>query len=229
MTATNGRARRIGLVEQVIELLQARLGADHWPVGTRLPVEDELAREFGVSRITLRQAVQALVHVGQLETIQGSGTFVRAASEVEAVVSRFLSTKDLRSVLEVRQALESQAAALAAGRAIPAQLAQMGAAIERGEHAAAAGDLLKSSEASIDFHRTVVAASHNAPLISLYTGIQNSVLQSIHQAAPADEARSFVDGHREILDAIAGGDADGARHLASEHLRHVIDRFDAVE
>ncbi|WP_420041655.1 FadR/GntR family transcriptional regulator [Gordonia sp. MP11Mi] len=219
----DGKARRIGLVGQVIERLQDALAVGKWPVGSRLPIESELAAEFGVSRITLRQAVQALVHVGQLETLQGSGTFVLAASEVEAVVSRFLSSKDLQSVFEVRQALESQAAALAAQRAEPNQLAQLRAAIEHGERAAEAQDSIESSEASIEFHRAVVVASHNAPLISLYTGIENSVLQSIHQGAPDEDARSFVDGHRDILEAIEAGDVDNSRRLAFEHLQHVID------
>ena len=216
---TGGRPQRNALVGQLIELLTANIADGSWGVGDRIPTENELAAEYGVSRVTLRQAVQALVHVGLLETIQGNGTFVRARTEIEAVVGRYLASEGVVPVLELRQAIESHAAALAAARAERQHLDVMRAAIVEGERAVAAGDVEAASRASGDFHRAVVDASGNPTKVALYAALQRSVLESIRGSTPSGSEASFVDGHARILDAIERHDAGAAHDLAAEHLR----------
>lgn len=73
---------------RVKEVIQSRLADGTWPPGAMLPSEPELCREFGVSRITVRRAVSDLVHQGQLETVQGKGTFVTRPKVHERFVQR---------------------------------------------------------------------------------------------------------------------------------------------
>ncbi|TYL51729.1 FadR family transcriptional regulator [Nocardioides sp. BGMRC 2183] len=223
MPETTARPQRNALVGQVIDLLRENISNGRWEVGARIPTESELATAYGVSRVTLRQAVQALVHVGQLETIQGNGTFVRATTEIEAVVGRYLASEELRPVLELRQALESHAAALAAERASIEDVDAMRAAVAAGASAMRAGDHDGTTRASAQFHRAIVEASGNPPLIALYSALQHSVLETIQRTRSKEGPQSFVDGHARILEAIENGDARTAHELADAHLTPVLD------
>lgn len=214
--------RRSALVSQVIGVLQSAISSGRWPTGTRLPTESELAQEYGVSRVTLRQAVQALVHVGLLETIQGSGTFVRATTEVDAVLSRYLAGENLLSVLEVREAIETVAAALAAGRRCPDDMAAIDAAVAEQAAADAAGDEPAVATASARFHTAIVKASGNPILIHFYAAVQAGAARTFADAPSPQTPTEFLGEHRAIADAIRDQDTDRARLLSQQHLQPVI-------
>lgn len=73
--------RRSSSVEEVIGQLNEQLTNGVWQLGARIPTEQELSGELGVSRAVVREAVRALVHLGVLESRQGSGTFVVSATD----------------------------------------------------------------------------------------------------------------------------------------------------
>lgn len=214
--------KRSALVQQVIEHLQHRIGSGEWPVDSRLPLEKELLEEYGISRVTLRQAVQALVHVGVLETIQGSGTFVRAAHELDAVLARFLGGEDLRHLLEARQAIESEAAELAAARRTPEDLLELETVISDSREAARHGDIDALAPLSARFHRGVVLAAHNRVLTQLYRPLASDTEHTIRDASSPRPMTSFVDEHAEILAAISRGDGEAAFAAARGHLTDVL-------
>ena len=97
--------RRSGLVDEVIGQLRTVIAAGEWPVGERIPTEQELVALLGVGRNTVREAVRALSHGGLLDVRQGDGTYVRATSEVSGAIRR-LCGSELHEVLQVRRALE---------------------------------------------------------------------------------------------------------------------------
>ena len=106
--------RRSALSEQVIAALRAQITSGEWPVGSRIPTEPELVEQLGVARNTVREAVRALAHNGLLDIRQGSGTYVVATSELAGVMHRRFADAEPRHVAELRGALESSAARLAA-------------------------------------------------------------------------------------------------------------------
>jgi DNA-binding FadR family transcriptional regulator len=214
--------RRSALVSQVIGVLQSAISSGRWPTGSRLPTESELAEEYGVSRVTLRQAVQALVHVGLLETIQGSGTFVRATTEVDAVLSRFLAGENLLSVLEVREAIETVAAALAARRRSSDDLAAIDTAVAEQATAASAGDDTAVAAASARFHTAIVKAAGNPILVHFYAAVQTGAARTFADAPSPQTPSEFLDEHRAIAEAIRDQDSDLARLLSQRHLQPVI-------
>lgn len=214
--------KRSALVQQVIENLQYRIISNEWPVGTKLPLETELLEEFQVSRVTLRQAVQALVHVGVLETIQGSGTFVRAAHEIDAVLARFLDGEELRHLLEARLAIETQAAELAATRATQEDVDTLETVLAESRVVAARGDITALAPLSARFHQGVVQASHNPVLIQLYNPIAADTEHTIRESSSPRPMASFVDEHTVILDAISRGDREAAFAAARGHLTDVL-------
>ena len=80
---------------------------------------------FGVSRNTLREAIQALIHNGVLQARQGDGTYILAANRFDASIQNQLKAAGLRDTLEVRFALERETAQLAAQRATEADIAMI--------------------------------------------------------------------------------------------------------
>lgn len=222
MTATPAMPQRTALVGQVINILRSEIASGRWPVGSKIPVESELATEYGVSKATLRQAVQALVHVGVLETIQGNGTFVRASDEVGPVLSRYLAEEDDVTVLEVREAIEATAAALAATRATDEEIAAMEVLIDRADAAIAADDLETSNARSVDFHAAVVSAARNPVLQHFYDAIEAATVRTIRSWTTPQAPQDFHREHRGILAAISDHDPERARALSREHLAPVL-------
>ncbi|MFE0046741.1 FadR/GntR family transcriptional regulator [Streptomyces albireticuli] len=210
---------RSALIEGTIDRLKSQIVSGRWPMGSKIPVEDELVEELGVSRGTLRQAVQALVYVGLLETAQGRGTFVRGTHEVDAVLNRYMADAELRHVLETRRGLEVEAAGLAAERRGRADLDRLAAVYERQKAAHRDGRAGEFDRAAVEFHTAVVEASGNPVLIRLYGSLLGSVRDSVRVGGVRRPREHYGDpGHARVLEAIDGGDPRAAREAAAEHV-----------
>ncbi|MET9085882.1 FadR/GntR family transcriptional regulator [Streptomyces sp. NPDC004237] len=222
MTQTGEAPKRSALVGQLIGILERNIQAGRWPVGAKLPTEAELSAEYGVSRITFRQAVQALVHVGVLETVQGSGTFVRATTELDAVLSRYLGGEDLTTVLEVRMAIESEATALAAVRAEPGDIAVLEEIIATSREALERQDVEALTRLSTRFHQVIVKAARNTILAHFYQAIHDGAERSVRETTAPEDFASFVHQHEAILEAIRERDSKRAQELARAHLAPLV-------
>jgi DNA-binding FadR family transcriptional regulator len=104
-----GPVRPSPLVEQAAERLRAQITAGHWPVGTKLPGETTLAKELGVGRSTVREALRALAGAGLVQPRQGAGVLVTATRTVEDWPTRLRRAADTDGY-EVRIAVEVHAA-----------------------------------------------------------------------------------------------------------------------
>src|SRR5689334_2962262 len=133
-----GPVRPSPLVEQAAERLRAQITSGHWPVGTKLPGETTLAKELGVGRSTVRDALRALAGAGLVQPGQGAGVFVTATRAVADWPTR-LRRAAVTDVYEVRMAVEVHAARLAARRRTPEDVAAMELALE-GRRAASTAD-----------------------------------------------------------------------------------------
>lgn len=209
---------RSPLVSQVIDQLREQITSGEWPVGSRIPPEPRLAADLGVGRNTLREAVRALSHAGLLECRQGAGTFVRAARELTGPLVRSLDGAALRHVLEVRRALEVEAARLAAQRRTAPDVTAMSRALATREAAWHAGDPTPWVEADARFHETVVAASHNPVLTELYRDFGDALRASLHGAVGADLTPDAYRDHLGLLTAIRDGDPERAAREAAGFL-----------
>ncbi|MDQ0587182.1 DNA-binding FadR family transcriptional regulator [Variovorax paradoxus] len=109
------QAPRTSLADSAANSIRAEIAAGRWAVGSRIPIEPQLAQLLGVSRGTVREAVKTLVSRGLLEVRQGSGTYVRSGFDPSASLQK-MRRASLRDQFEVRRALEVEAARLAAVR-----------------------------------------------------------------------------------------------------------------
>ncbi|APY89010.1 FadR family transcriptional regulator [Streptomyces alfalfae] len=209
--------RRSALSEQVIAELRKQISSGEWPVGSRIPTESELVEQLGVARNTVREAVRALAHNGMLDIRQGSGTFVVAASELAGVMHRRFADADPRHVAELRIALESSAAELAARRRTDRDLQQLDAALVRREDAWASGDAEAFVSADAAFHTAVVAASHNDVMTVLYADLGEVMRDWLRDDIGKElRPKSHMD-HTRLVDAIRAGDAEAAGREAASY------------
>jgi DNA-binding FadR family transcriptional regulator len=195
----------ISLVDQAIEAMRALLASGEWPVGARIPPEPVLAGELSVGRNTVREAVRALAHAGVLEVHQGDGTYVAALNEVSGTVRRRAAFADQGHVLEVRQAIETRAASLAAARRTQDDLRRLERALGRRTDAINSGDQVAFVAADVDFHVGVVAAARNSLLAELYDGFVDRLRASLDLQGTCND--DLCADHEALLDAIRAKDS----------------------
>lgn len=218
--------RRSPLVEQATQRLREQITSGQWPVGTRLPGETTLAKELGVGRSTIREALRALAGASMVEARQGSGVFVLSASPLESWDLR-LRRAGLADVFEVRTLLEVQAARLAALRRDVDDLAAMDAALEERRAAALSPDEV-FVDADIALHTAVVAAAHNPVLAALFHDFRPRLragLLDLLRLVPLREASPDPgdEAHAGIVEAIRAGDGTEAARLMNEEVENTLE------
>ena len=190
--------------------------------GSRLPPEQELAAQLGLSRNTAREAVRALVTVRVLDVRRGDGTYVTSLTPdllLEGVGAAVELMRDdgVLEVLEVRRYLEPAATALAAGRIDAAGLAALRATIGRMREA---GDDEEFVAQDASFHAGVAEAAGNGNLASLLAGLSSRTMKVrvLRAMTDADALESTIDQHEAIYTALAAGDPNLAGALAVQHV-----------
>ncbi len=209
--------RRSPLVDLAVSQLREQVLSGQWPVGSRLPAETELAERLEVGRSTIREAIRALVHAGLLETRQGSGTYVRSVTPGADWEPR-LRRAAVLEVYEVREALEVQAARLAASRRTDGDIAALRARLAEREQAR--GHQAAFVEADLAFHRSVVAAAHNpllAEMFESFAAVLREALIAVRSDHSVRDAGADA-AHERLTAAIAAGDAAAAAQATHDHI-----------
>ena len=218
------------LADSVAGELEKRILEGSWKSGDRLPPERLLALELGVSRPSLREAMQQLVSRGLLTTRHGGGTFVTdvlAAHFVDPWQDMLKGNPLLhRDLLEVRQVLEAQAASLAADRATDVDISRLDAVHVALEDSFARGDLSACIDADVAFHQAVAEASHNVLLghltASLMRVIRGHVSNNLaHLHARPQRWEQLRAQHRAIWQAIREHKPQEAALAAGAHIDFV--------
>ncbi|MCS5719870.1 FCD domain-containing protein [Herbiconiux sp. CPCC 205763] len=217
--------KRSGLVELTAEALTEQIAAGTWPVGSALPGEVKLAEQLGVGRSTVREATRALVQAGLLESRQGSGTYVLSTTPRDSWGSA-LHAAQVIEVYEVREALEVQAAALAAHRRTDDDLVRIRAAFEARE--ALVADQVARAVAFVDadlvFHRAVVEAAHNPLLLRIFDSFVPKLTETLVAVVREQSlvGHDLDATHAELLDAIVAADPAAAIAAVTSNVHETI-------
>lgn len=205
--------------------------------GARLPTEAGLMAEFGVSRTVVREALSQLQAAGRVVTRHGIGSFVAAPGEAQnfRIPPEHLATlRDVIAVLDLRIALEAEAAALAAGRHRPANLRVMRRALAG--FARAAADGTDAVGADLELHMEIARATQNAHFVDLMTYLGTMLIPRtrVNTARLAGEnRRDYLHRvhaeHQSIVDAIANRDPEAARAAMRTHLSNSRERLRRAE
>jgi len=193
--------------------------------------ERELAQAMGVSRTTIRDAIQRLATMGLISQKQGQGTFVKNYDEslqnplLKAIKAQNVSINDL---LEVRLGLECNAASLAALRADESDIVAMSQSIEGMQQEITSGRL--GTQADTSFHMAIAYAAKNPLHIlimrNFYDYLHHNIRKNLESLyAIPDNTNIIMKQHREILTAITGRSSEKAYKAMKMHIRFVIDFF----
>ncbi|MGG0644623.1 FadR/GntR family transcriptional regulator [Sporosarcina gallistercoris] len=224
------KTERLSLVEQVVIQMEQLIENGHWKIGDRLPAETQLMKEFGVSRNTLREAVGGLVHAGLLESKQGSGTVVKSSSAFGVAIHRQIEKSSVMETLEVRLALEREAAQLAAIRRDESDIEAMTKSIQMCRSASEKGDVQEFLQADILFHKSMVKASHNTMLERIYEHITEPLRSSIEEVMMAAEDFSYNgEIHYELLEAIKKQDVQAAISHVNTYINGFREKIELIQ
>ncbi|MEU7140015.1 FCD domain-containing protein [Nocardia sp. NPDC046473] len=218
--------RRTSLIAQVTEQLRAEIRSSRWPIGSRIPTEPELTELTGTGRNTVREAVQALVHAGMLERRQGSGTYVIASSDLGGTLGKYFADAEERDVLELRLALDTTAAALAARRRDDGDIANLLQLLSERDKAYN-DDNPTAIESDVELHRAIVVASHNAVYLEFYDSLL-PIIEQVIRARTLKSDDSFPEAHAELVHAVIDGDPQRAAEAARCFLNTLIAEYPDV-
>lgn len=218
--------RRETLTSQLTKALGERIAQGHIKPGEKLPSEQELIDEFGVSRTVVREAISSLRASGVVATQQGVGAFVvqsEAAPAFRVDEANLGALNEVIAVLELRISVEAEAAALAAQRRTPEHLATMRDALARMATSIADGE--DAIGPDLDFHRTVAEATGNRYFLHLFNYLGSLLIPRTRvqtfqlEGASRRQYLERVNGeHGAICQAIADQDPDSARAAMRVHL-----------
>jgi len=219
------------LYERIVEQIEKRIVAGDLKVGDQLPPERELAEKFAVSRTAVREAVKTLREKGLIEIRPGRGTFVTdgthsAVRQSLSLLMKFGSGKGVANLVEVREILEPEIAALAATRITDEYIGAMAEAIKIMDGALDKVDIFV--EADLDFHLALAEATEN-PIIPL---LMDSIIDLLREQRKrtGSAANGLARGqshHRAIMEAVIRHDPEAARIAMQSHLQQVREDSDA--
>lgn len=206
--------------ERVFNYFMDEISSGRWPVGGKIPSENQLCSQLNVSRISVRSAIYRLSALGLLKSRQGSGTYV-CGNIVTMPMKDLLPTVELKqndklSLLEFRKVMEVASAGYAAQRITTELADRMLESIVAMEDADVTKDI---AAADYEFHWLIAEATQNPFIMSVYEILGEAYLKMF------DDNISFMgkrgtECHKKILTAIEMRDSDAAQGYMLEHLNN---------
>lgn len=219
---------------QIAEQIRNSILAGEFAPGEKLPPERELAEMFGVSRPSVREALNMLASSGLVMSYQGGGTVVMSLVETASgnPLSELIRTQQERAldVIEVRKGMESWTAYYAAERALPEDIRRMDEILAAMETNLA--ELKPSEDLDANFHILIARSTHNIVWLHLMQNLfdamkefQQGVWRAVYLTR--EDHHLLYRHHRDIFEAVRAHDPDRARLAMSTHLSFAEQRSTA--
>jgi GntR family transcriptional repressor for pyruvate dehydrogenase complex len=213
--------------EQIAQQIEQRILSGELRSGDRLPTERELAEQFHASRTAVREAMKSLAQKGLVDMRPGRGTIIidgtsRAMRHSLGLMMRIGQAVNSSSLVEVREILEPEIAALAAVRATEEHIAAMREAV-----AVMDANLIDADAyitADNDFHRALAEGTQNILILALVDSIVDLLSeQRKHIFSVSGGPQRGQIHHKHILETIVQRDPEAARQAMHAHLHQVRD------
>ncbi len=218
----------------IAEQLESMILDGSFVCGEKLPGERELARQFDVSRPSLREAIGLLEAKGLISRRQGGGNYVsqRLQQGLSDPLFQLLSDhpESQYDLLEFRHALEGISVYYAALRGTESDVARIRDKFDAILNPAIIGDIVLEAKAVIEFYLALVEASHNVVLLHLVRGmaslLEQNVLENLkvinsHSKDVSQINKQLLQHRTNLFNAVIGGDPEGARTASNEHLAFI--------
>lgn len=212
----------VAVAEQIVEAIKK--GA--LPVGSKLPSENDLAEQMGVSRPTVREALSALAAVGLIESRPGSGNFVRnpANSIVREALLILENESSCLEIMEARGLLEPPVAGLAAQKRTDEQITEIESVCVKLKHSARLQDFDEYFKFDKAFHTLLIQATQNGLLATILLPLINTMDQRLYREFTKDFYIKDLQAlnelallHQEIFEAVASGNSERATERMQAH------------
>jgi GntR family transcriptional regulator, transcriptional repressor for pyruvate dehydrogenase complex len=210
---------------KIIDQIQRRILAGELKVGDHLPPERDLAEQFQVSRTAVREAVKMLSEKGLVEIRPGRGTFVtngtsQVARSSLGMMMKIVQADSTEDLVEVREILEPEIAALAAERAQDDHIDAMRQAVVTMDQSL---DLAEPYiDADLDFHQALAKASDNPIILALIETVADLLReQRLRNFHVSGGPQRWQVHHKRILEAVAARQPEIAREEMRRHLAQV--------
>lgn len=220
--------KRENLVEMVFGALKEKILNGYFKNGERLPTQEELCQQFGVSRTVMIGAFHKLSSLKLIESHQGRGTFVRVPDSnivLEPIVNALLLDKPTtRELIETRYYLERSIARLSAKHIDMQQAGELQHIVREMDRNFQDGNIEAFSQGDLAFHMKLAEVSQNSILKRLIGVIREMLatfLDDFNRTPGAAERAN--EHHRKICEAVVGHDADGAEREMQLHLQDVME------
>lgn len=215
-------ARRLYL--NVVDEVNTLISSGDYPPGSRLPPERDLAERFGVSRLTIREAIIALEVLGKVKVKTGSGVYVKEPTQNAA---SHLASIGPFELTQARAVIEGEAAAIAASMITPAQLEELKQSLDLMAQENAAGDLA-AKEADRRFHLIISQATNNDALLMTIKHLweireTSARVKNAYEGVCSLDGKDRLQEHKAIYDALKAHDAAAARKAMHKHFARLID------
>ncbi|ADB47473.1 FCD domain-containing protein [Acidaminococcus fermentans DSM 20731] len=227
--------KKISVTEQVVDYIKNNIQTHAWEVGQKIPSENELTKILGVSRSSVRFAIQQFIAVGALVSLHGKGTYVK--SEDLSAFSNFTSTpksveSEIMQMLQFRQILEPEAAYLAALNRTDENLECLTKATE--EMLLHVGDDDKMADLDAKFHLEIARACGNM-------FIESSLIDTIRRSASNKNKAKEIFGyqnngyqnaiyyHTILLKSIREQKPKLAKKIMKEHIQGNLNRISMIK
>lgn len=212
-------------VEAVVEFILGEIEAERFPVGGKLPAEEQLAEQAGASRLTLREAVKTLAAQRVLSAVQGRGTYVNPVEKwisVEALMRmQQANPMDvLLQLVEVRGFIEIGAAGHFAESVTDDQLAQLRSDLAAMVVAHEADDVMGVMAADLAFHQRILDGCDNPFIAATMQPLSRALMEARRETSGVPQMREHaIAEHRRILAGLERRDRAAARKAMRSHMR----------
>ncbi len=218
--------KKNSITNQVFEQIKNNIISGEWSPGNKIPSETELSKLFGVSRVSIRTAIQKLSILGLLITKQGEGTFVSDLSPGmymnPLMPILMLNKHQLLEILEFRRIIEIESAKLAANRADPEDISALEAIMDKMSKVSDNRKVFAMEDSN--FHTALAKAGKNSIIYKVNIIIKDLLISHQLRIQELLGPSGALKYHPQIIAAIKKKDSELAEKLMKEHIAVTIDQ-----
>lgn len=213
--------------EEVFQQLLKKIEQGEWKPGDKIPSENQLTKMMGVSRITVREAIQKLVAINLLETHQGKGNFVKEVTSNSYLKSMtpmlLMSNDDLYSVLEYRKIMEVGIIDIFMKKVTQKDIDYLKKDLEKMKRFSEKNNMNKYRQYDLDFHMRLYEMTDNPFIIKLSNITRDVINSAMGETLTERGAEEGIDFHQKIIECLESRDGERLKKITQDLLDAVED------
>lgn len=223
--------KRENVSEQVFKQLKQQLLSGEWKTGDKIPSENELTAAFGVSRVTVRQALQKLLAMGLIETRAGEGSFVKELTPgiymKDMIPFVYLNKNAINEVMQFRLLMETSVAGIAAEKITAEEIKKLEECYEGMKENI--HDVKGFSKYDVAFHIQIGEVTGNSLIIQMYNILYDLLMASVVEITDDVGTGIGLEYHDLIIKTMKDHDVENAKKIMKEHVQEAITTYNRID